>query len=102
MEVDKEIETKEQYDHVRQLILDDITETHGNPWILGNGQFRTKSAIYCMEEHVIATVKTQYNDESKRLVGGIMKSGRKVKKRIKSEVGAREKIIPSYKKENKC
>ncbi len=97
--VERELRGREEYNHIRKIMLEDITATHKNVLMLGSGEFRTNDCTYCMQDGVITTVKVVIKEERSMVSGGIMRSGKKIKKLIKSEVGPRVHPKPNYKKE---
>ncbi len=91
---------KEQIEHVKKLMFEDIIEKHSNVFAIGSGEFKTDTCIYCIRECVITTVKTLNNPENRVARGGIMRSGKKIKKQMKSNIGAMLYATPEYARRN--
>ncbi len=96
LSIDKPLERTEQYQHIRKMILDDITDAHANVFAIGTGEFKTSTCTVCLANGIVTTIKEINNPNRSKVSGGIMKSGKKIKKKMKSEAGPREHIIPEY------
>ncbi len=83
----------EKIDAIQVLILRILTECHPNALVLGEGTFECSEydCKLCMQNGIVTTIKQYDNKDRKRFKGGIMKSGKKVKKSKTSDVGPRVK-----------
>lgn len=83
----------ETIEKLQVLILKILIECHPNALTLGEGSFECKKydCKLCMQGGIITTVKEFDNPDNLRFKGGIMKSGKKIKKRKITEVGPRVK-----------
>lgn len=83
----------EKIEGIQILILKILTECHPNALILGEGTFECQKydCKLCLQNGTVTTVKEYNQKNRKRFRGGIMKSGKKVKKKMISNVGPREK-----------
>lgn len=101
MKVDRP-EEKEKIEAIASNILSTLIDAHPLALEIGNGEFSIPGQDYkiCMLDGHVTTVSTFKPESGKAYYGGIMKSGKKIKKRKKSHMGPREKSVPikSYKK----
>ncbi len=83
----------EKINALQALILRILIECHPDALVLGEGTFECNEydCKLCLQNGIITTVKQYNNKERKRFRGGIMRSGKKVKKNKVSEVGPRIK-----------
>jgi len=85
----------EKIEGIQILILKILIECHPMALTLGEGTFdcvRYDCRI-CMQGGVVTTIKEFNHKDRKRYNGGIMKSGKKVKKSKTSDVGPRTKTV---------
>ena len=81
---------------VMDLILRVLLNKYPNAFEVGDGEFKFPEDGFrmCMADGYITTIKDENCETGSQFSGGIMRSGKKIKKRRKSQVGAREKTGP--------
>ena len=85
----------EKIKSIQELIMRILVECHPNALTLGEGTFECKKydCKLCMQNGIITTIKDYSNKDRKRFYGGIMESGKKIKKLKTSNIGPREKAV---------
>ena len=86
---------------VRRLIKDELAQHEHNISVLGDGQYIVNDFVYVIRDGILRTVKASDTESAKRYSGGILASGKKLKKlrakrsqnqRLKTEITFHESL----------